>query len=196
MERSGHEAGNTLLEAPSLDAVAEAGVYETLSQSPPADTNLLVISYRQDPDAWLADWHTHVGQFPADLGFIRVGETTRSTAAPTTGTTDSPFGFIDGVGDPADLTGLGIQVSTYLKQWAPTENHIVVYLESLTPLLQFVGLDRAYKFLHVFGGRIESVDGHAYYRLDPDAHDTQTIATLQSLMDTAITVSPERGTTE
>lgn len=57
-------------------------------------------------------------------------------------------------------------------------------------------LDRVYKFLHVISGRINSVDGHAYYRLDPAAHETQTIAILQSLMDTAVTIESEHKVPE
>lgn len=195
MQRSAHEAGTTLLQSPSLDADAGSEVHEILSQSPPAETNLLVISYRQGPDAWLADWQTHVGQLPADLAFIHVGEIARSTATPTTGATTPPFGFVDAVGDPADLTGLGIRVSERLKRWETNDNHTVVCLNSLTALLQFVELNRAYRFLHVLSGRVTSVDGHAYYRFDPDAHDPQTIAILQSLVDTAIEVGHRRGAT-
>ncbi|WP_458204451.1 DUF7504 family protein [Haladaptatus sp. NG-SE-30] len=194
MQQVAHETTNTLLQAPAFDTDAEAEIFDVLSQSSPSKRNVLIVSYRQGPDAWLADWRTHVGQFPADLGFVHVGETTRSAAAQTTGATrtpgaiQSPGKVVSAIGDPADLTGLGIQISEYLERWAHTDNQIVVYLDSLTALLQFVDINRVYRFLHVLGGRITSVDGHAYYRLDPDAHKRQTIAILESLMDAAIDI--------
>lgn len=163
---------------------AEQSLYEVLSGSPPSETNLLVISYQNAPDDWIADWQTHVGTAPADFGFIHVGETTRSAAAPTAGTSiEASPQFVTAIGDPTDLTGLGIQISQYLEQWAGTDRQITVYFDSLTVLLQFAELDRIYRFLHVLAGRIKSVEGHAYYRLDPDAHDPQTISTIQNLLD-------------
>lgn len=184
--------GNTLLEAPALDTDTEARIYEVLGATP-AKTELLVISYRDGPDEWLADWHQHVGQMPADLGFIHVGEITRSTVAPTSETTQSQSRSLDAVRDPADLTELGIHVSKHLERWADTDNTSIVYLDSITVLLQFVELNDVYRFLHVLNGRIKSVDGHAVYRLDPAAHDSQTIATLQSLVDDVITEQQTRS---
>lgn len=194
MPRTPPVVGNTLLEAPALDGDAAEGVYEVLSQTPSRETNLLVISYRDGPDRWLADWHHHVGQMPADLGFIHVGETTRSTAT-TSGapTASSSFGFVDAVRNPSDLTGLGIQISNYLERWADSNHTIIVYFDSLTSLLQFADLDKGYRFLHVLSGRIKSVDGHAFYRIDPNAHQSQTVATLQSLMDDTIDVSSSQS---
>jgi hypothetical protein len=169
-----------------LDTDAEARIYSLLGESP-FQTELLVISYRDGPDSWLADWKRHVGQLPADLGFIHVGEATRSAVASSSETaTQSLDGFVAGVGNPADLTGIGIQMSKYLERWAETDNNIIVYFDSLTALLQFVDLDDAFQFLHVFSGRVKSVAGQAYYRLDPEAHDKQTIATLQNLMTDSI----------
>lgn len=169
---------------PAMETDAEQAVYEVLSESPPSETNLLVISYQNGPGKWLAEWQTHVGTIPEDIGFIHVGEIARSAAAPSTGMpTNSSPGFVSAVSDPTDLTGLGIQISQYLEKWAESDNQIIVYFDSLTILLNFAELNRIYRFLHVLTGRIKSVDGRAYYRLDPDAHDKQTLSTIQNLLD-------------
>lgn len=189
----GSQAGqNVLIEVAPFDETAEEALYHRLSQSPPTDTNLLVMSYRQDPDTWLSEWQVHVNEVPADLGYIHVGETTRSAASASAGNPPArTHGFVEALSDPADLTGLGILVSQYLKEWANTENQIVIYLDSLTALLQFVDLNTAYRFLHVLTGRVKSVGGRTYYRVDPDAHETQTIATIQSLMDDTIALQQQ-----
>lgn len=184
MQESSPPDGNIGLWASAMESDAEQAIYEVLSHPPPSETNLLVVSYRNGPDDWIADWQTEVETIPSHFGFIHVGEFARSAAATPADTspTSSPQ-FITAIGDPTDLTSLGIQISQYLKKWAGTDNQILVYFDSLTSLLQFAELNRVYRFLHVLCGRVKSVDGHAYYRLDPDAHDSQTVATIQNLMD-------------
>lgn len=187
MQTSSPLTANTGLWVPTMETDTEASVYEILSESPPSETNLLVISHRKGPDNWIGGWQTQVGTTPANLGFVHVGEVTRSTAAssPSALASSSPP-FLTAISDPTDLTGLGIQISEYLKEWTATDNQITVYFDSLSVLLQFCELNRVYRFLHVLSGRIKSVNGRAYYRLDPDAHDTQTISTIQNLMDEII----------
>lgn len=118
--------------------------------------------------------------------FIHVGATARSAAAPSTGAQLGSPNIATAVNDSADLTGIGIQISNYLKEWVGTENQTVVYVDSLTVLLQLTDLNRTYRFLHVLSGRIKSVDGRAYYRLDSDAHDQQMISTIKELLDSII----------
>ena len=179
--------GNIGLWASAMESDGEQAVYEALSESSPAETNLLVISYRNGPDEWIRDWQTHVGTVPADFGFIHVGEIARSVAAPTASApSESSPHFVTAIADPTDLTSLGIQISEYLEQWAGTDRQIIVYFDSLTVLLQFADLNRVYRFLHVLTGRIKSVGGRAYYRLDPDAHDSQTKSKVQTLLDDTI----------
>ena len=182
--------GNIGLWVSAMESDAEQAVYEVLGESSPSGTNLLVISYRNGPDEWIRDWQTHVGSIPADFGFIHVGEIARSAAAPTASApSESSPHFVTAIGDPTDLTGLGIQISQYLEQWAGTDRQIIVYFDSLTILLQFADLNRVYRLLHVLAGRIKSVGGRAYYRLDPDAHHSQTLSTIQTLMDDTVEVS-------
>lgn len=191
MHRSSRRGGNALLLAPALDDDAEDGVFGTLTESP-SETNLLVVSYLDGPDEWLPDLRAYAETLPADVGFVRVGETTRSAATATANVApDSRFPAVNAVSDPADLTGLGILVSEYFERWAETDRRTVLYVDSVTALLQFVELDQAYRFLHVLGGRVRSVDGTAYYRLDPDAHESRTLAVLRNLMDSVVDLTPD-----
>jgi hypothetical protein len=160
----------------------------------PAETNLLVISYRDDPDEWLRDWQHHVGEFPAEVGFVTVGEMTRSVSASlsTSGgpsrspTPDDALPFTATVEDPADLTAIGVRASECLETWAGNGNRAVVVLDSVTGLLDAVSLDRAFEFLHVLAGRVESVDGRAYFLLDPAAHDDRSLSAVRELADHAV----------
>jgi len=188
MKRSSRTVGNTLLQVPTLNTDAENGVYEILRSSIPDETSLLIINYRDGPDKWIRDWTQHVGPVPASFGFIHMGGMTRSAATTSEGSANSPLELINTIENPADLTELGIQISRYLENWAENGHDIILYFDSLTSLLQFVDLNQAYRFLHVLSGRVKSADGHAFYRLDPDAHESQTIATLQNLMDNVVDI--------
>jgi hypothetical protein len=173
-------------------------VYDVLSR--PDETNLLVLSYSNGPDAWFQNWRTCVGDLPSEIGFVHVGVKTRSAASrfgdaiSNPNATDSasdpfppsgPF-LTDAISDPADLARIGICASEYLEAWDGNGQETVVYLDSLTDLLENVSLAHAFKFLHLLGTRIESVDGRGYYLLDPSAHDDYSLAVVRELADSVV----------
>lgn len=202
MSRSLSPPANTLIEGPASGDDATPEVYDVLSR--PDETNLLVLSYDDGPDAWLQNWRTTVGDLPSEVGFVHVGVKTRSAAAAhadalgsapagTTpaGTTSDPItadGLLlaDAVSDPTDLARLGVTASEYLEVWDGNGRETVVYLDSLTDLLENVDLDHAFRFLHVLGSRIESVDASGYYLIDPAAHDDHSLAVVRELVDSVI----------
>jgi hypothetical protein len=167
-------------------------VFDVLGR--PAETNLLVVSYRDGPDEWLRNWQQHVGQLPAEVGFVNVGELTRSASASLSAsggpsrspTPDDTLPLAATFEEPADLAAVGVRASEYLETWDGNGNQTVVVLDSVTGLLEAVSLDRAFKFLHVLAGRVESVDGRAYFLLDPAAHDDRSLSTVSELADAAV----------
>jgi hypothetical protein len=188
-------------------------VYDVLDS--PEERNLLVLSYADGPDAWLQNWRTHAGELPEEVGFVHVGVATRSSAAtrsPTGRSADalakpsfqeSTFGtppahadplLPDAISDPADLARLGICASEYLESWAGDDREIIVFLDSLSEMLEHVSLDRAFKFLQILTARVESVDGRGYYLVDPSAHDDTSLMPLRELVDAAVDLDcPDAG---
>jgi hypothetical protein len=178
-------------------------VYDVLDR--PEETNLLVLSYSDGPDAWLQNWRTHAGELPEQVGFVHVGVTTRSAVA-TSHSTDElskptvteaaahadPL-FPDAISDPTDLARLGICASEYLESWEDDDRETVVFLDSLTQLLDHVPLARAFKFLQLLTTRVESVDGRGYYLVDPSAHDVTSLTTLRELVDAAMDLDDSRS---
>jgi hypothetical protein len=71
------------------------------------------------------------------------------------------------------------------------DEHIVFCFDGVTSLLQYADLQRAFRFLHVVTGRVKTVGGVGHYHLDPEAHDTQTLATLKGLFDAVIEVEDD-----
>ena len=93
------------------------------------------------------------------------------------------------VGAPADLTGIGIHFSEFLQGFY--SNHGVernrVLIHSLSTLLMYSDLQTVFRFLHVFTGRVQSVDGLGLYTIDSTAHDDQTLNTVRQLFDGIVT---------
>nr|WP_210424118.1 hypothetical protein [Halorussus ruber] len=173
-------------------------VFDVLAR--PAETNLLVVSYRDGPDEWLQNCRQHVGELPAEVGFVNVGEMTRSASASLSasgGPSRSPtpadaLPLAATVEDPADLTAVGVRASEYLETWDCNGNRTVVVLDSVTGLLEAVSLDRAFEFLHLLAGRVESVDGRIYFLLHPEAHDDRSLSIVRELADAAVGLGDPR----
>jgi KaiC/GvpD/RAD55 family RecA-like ATPase len=89
---------------------------------------------------------------------------------------------------PVDMTRIGIQLSEFLEAFYQERNirQNRVALHSLSTLLMYSDLQTVFRFLHVFTGRIQSVDGLGMYVIDSTAHDDQTMNTLKQLFDGVI----------
>ena len=94
---------------------------------------------------------------------------------------------------PVDMTGIGIKLSEFLEVFYRNQgieqNRIM--LHSLSPLLMYSDLQTVFRFLHVFTGRIQSVDGLGLFSIDSKAHDDQTMNTLKQLFDGIVETSEE-----
>jgi KaiC/GvpD/RAD55 family RecA-like ATPase len=94
---------------------------------------------------------------------------------------------------PVDMTGIGIKISEYLQAFHQDrgieQNRIM--LHSLSTLLMYSDLQTVFRFLHVFTGRIQSVDGLGLFCIDATAHDDQTMNTLKQLFDGVVTTSED-----
>ncbi|UPV76475.1 hypothetical protein M0R89_20145 (plasmid) [Halorussus limi] len=182
---------NTLLAgfASPEDAIPE--VCEALGR--PAETNLLVISYSDNPDAWVRNWQRTAGERPSEFGFVNVGAKTRSAVAASgsgsTARSPSPGDTLPvaaAVSDPADLGRVGVRASEYLEAWADDDRRSVVVLDSLTALLDAATLERAAHFVHVLAGRVESVDGRGYFLMDPVDHDDVSVGVFREYVDAVV----------
>lgn len=180
------DASNVLFLAPSLGEAGEERCLDLFVPSDPTGTRLLGVSYTRTADRWLDLLREHVERPPSDLAVVSVGTTTRSAAA-ASGDARRANGVVQTVESPDDLTGLGITLGQQLSAWTETSDEpVTVCFDSLTVLLQYVDLQRAFRFLHVLSGRVESMGVNAHYHLDPDAVDEQTVATLTSLFEAVL----------
>lgn len=172
---------NMLVLSPTMDEDARAAYYETLLPEQPETLDVLAIDYRQTPDQWLDEWERRVGQRPRKCTIVSVDEATRSVSTTANETARRGPNTVACIKSPTDLTGLGITVSEYLADEGGERT--VLTFDSLTVLLQYVDLQRAFRFLHVLTNRVQTVNATAYYHMDPGAHDDKDVATLSSLFD-------------
>jgi KaiC/GvpD/RAD55 family RecA-like ATPase len=89
---------------------------------------------------------------------------------------------------PVDMTGVGIKFSELLEEFYERRGveRNRVFLDSLSTLLMYSDLQTVFRFLHVFTGRVQSVDGLGLYAIDSTAHDDKTMNTLKQLFDGVI----------
>lgn len=166
-----------LLEAPGVGDV-EVDACAALVAAADAD-NVLFVSYGGDPSHRLAQCRES-GVDPAAAIAIVVGE--------VRGSVDGDFDAVEGLSAPSDLTGLGIAVSDAVSD---VQGRTAVCFDSVTQLTQYVDLETAYEFLHVFVGRLYRHDAVGHLHVDPGAHDEQTIAQLASLVDGRVVVEDD-----
>jgi hypothetical protein len=177
------DVSNVLLLAPSLGGQGGDVCLDLLSRTPPSETNVLAVTYTDTPEEWVENWTTHAGVSPIRGGIVSIGQ----------GGTDvsDPSWAVKTVENPSDLTGIGIELSELLSGMATAASegeHVAVCFDGITSLLQYADLQRAFRFLHVVTGRVKTVGGTGHYHLDPEAHDSQTLATLKGLFDAVVEV--------
>jgi hypothetical protein len=178
------DASNILMLAPSFPDGAAGVCVDLLGGDDPAETSVLGVTYTQSPGKWAADYERETGAAPAEGTVVSVGDWGSEVE---TGASEWTLETVDHAGD---LTTLGVTLSQYLA--ADGSGRKRLCFDSLTALLQFVELRRAFQFLHVVTSRVSSADTVGHYHLDPDAHDDQTLATISGLFDTVVEVN-ERG---
>ncbi|MFD1587864.1 hypothetical protein ACFR9U_12810 [Halorientalis brevis] len=183
-------AANILVMEPSFGTSTSGVCLDLLAGEDPPSATVLGISYRQSPAEWIDDWQAHVGTAPAHGMVISVGD----RADPRFSSDGSPDAgdrwSVSVIENASDLTGLGIELSEFLEYAyeADAVDRPRLCFDSLTALLQYADLKRAFRFLHVVTGRVKSAHGVGHYHLDPDAHDEQTLATIKGLFDAVVEV--------
>lgn len=183
------DSANVLLLAPTMDPLGDEACGRLLDVGTGDDVLFLSITLSQGPDDRLDVWRTHVSkEAPSRSGFVTAGDQTRSVAFD--GGTPTNIGpddtRIESVSSPADLTGLGMKVSDLLEDLADGNQQIVVCFHTLTVLLQYVDLQKAFRFLHVLTGRMGAIGAIAHYHMDPSVHDERERNTLTTLFDAVL----------
>lgn len=180
------DAANVLVLAP-LTPDGTSAYLDLLAAMCPADTNLTVVTYTQPPDLWLADWNNRQSAIPGAVSLIHGGPSAGGDVE------DEEAGVTSEQVSPRDPMDIISTVTTALQG----ERSVVVSVQTLTVLLEYVDFNTAFRYLHVLIHRIRGSDAKGFYQMDPNIHEAETINTLSVLFD--IVVRPEQradGTTD
>lgn len=146
------------------------------------EARALHVAFGPTPDECVARWRGAAAT-PPEIDVVAVGDGSRS-AGDADGVSAGGLS-IDPVADPADLTGIGIEVTDALERW---NGPIVVCVDSLSAMLEHVSVERAFRFLNDVTVRLKDVDADAHVHLDPGYHDEGTINALAGLFDAVLEV--------
>ena len=143
-------------------------------------TDALAVTY-QESARFFHDWHERIDRRPRNMGVISVGEQMRSAA----GASPSGQPMMRGVADSTDTDAIRYAVEGYLDAW-PADSPSVTYFDSVTDVIDDVGVDDATDFLESFLRTLDAHDAAGYFCLDPAAHDEAVVREVASLFDTVL----------
>ncbi|WP_459191552.1 DUF7504 family protein [Halosimplex sp. J119] len=183
-ERAGasiHPGDNLLVMCPSFRGDEPRACLELLTPAPPADVYALSVLFTQSPGDHLDAWQRQVGSLPARSRIVSVDADARSSASEP----DAGDPAVERVTSPQNLTRLGVRITDCLDEWGETapDQQVSVCFQSVSTLLQYVELDKVYKFLDVLTERCRASGAVSHYHLDPHAHDDETTERLVGLFD-------------
>lgn len=174
------QAQNVLVEAPVAAPHADHLCLDLTTREDHTTSRVLTISYRDRAHEVVERWHETVGDLPVELVVVEAREDGSDGS-------DLPDSVTVLSESPGDLTWLGVHTSEYLTRWHEADERIGVCIDSLTSMLQYAELEKVYRFLHIFSGRVETADARAHNHIDPRAHTRQELHTLKQLCDTVVT---------
>lgn len=183
VETTPTETGGVLVAASATGEDARANYLDLLADREPAVRNLLAITYAVTAEEFLARWHDSVGDRPANVGVVDVGGTMRSTARAAVGG-DPDRNVVRSVERPRDFDATTAAVEAYLDRFPPEGT--VLVCDTLTDLLDRVGLRAAISFVDDLVASLAAADAVGYFVVDPDAHDDGTLAALAALFDAGV----------
>lgn len=107
--------------------------------------------------------------------------------------TEEPHEMVEFADSPSDMTGIGVKVSSLLKEFREERGieRNRVFLDSVSTLLMYSDLETVFRFLHVFTGRIRSIDALGVFVIDPDMHDEKEYSTMRQLFDGVVEVEED-----
>lgn len=144
----------------------------------------LWVTYARAADEELADWSEPERECLPELrGVVAVGDRSGAADDVPTRPTDP---VVRTVPEPTDLTRLGDELSAFFESWDPADGRLAVCFDSLTPLLVYVSVDRARRFLRALTARVRAHGATAHYHLNPDVHAPRTVERLVPLFDEVV----------
>ncbi len=155
-------------------------------QRDPRTMNVLAITTRLDPLEWVDGCEQQLGELPVKTGAIRIGTPIDPATTPTQPSHETVDLPLTAVERPSDLAELYTAINLYITEWLHTDQQTVIWLESLTPVIEHVGAKRTITFVEALAERLRMTGAVAYARIDPRDHDDHTLSMIGNAFDQVV----------
>ena len=168
---------NILVMAPPMEGIEEFG-RSTVSHAIDEDEGVIYVTTKDSGDEVLGSYSEIEGYDPGSFGVV-------DCVSKDQGRDEIKQENVRMANSPSDLTGIGINVSQFLDEFWNEKGieRNLIYLNSVSTLLMYSDLQTVFKFLHVFTGRVDSVEGLGLFVIDSEMHEQQAYSTLKPLFD-------------
>ncbi len=173
-------ATTTLLCGPSLDGATRECCTDLLQAGVADGRSVLWVTYTRSPAVCVESLS---GDAPVH-GVLVVGDAPQWE-------TSLDDASVEVVATPEDVTALGIKLSRLV---SGADGDLVVCLDSVTTMCQYVGRETAYGFLHTVATQLYDANARAHFHVDPAAHDDSTVDLFASLCDAVVDVGGDGPT--
>jgi len=177
------QAATVLLLAP--EAGSTAGVLSAAALDDDRPDRVVAVTVTGTAERWLDGWNRRTQSDPA-VTCVDVDGATRSTASESDRV--GPGVEREHVADPAALEELGRTVSDVLQRADDEGESVALFVHTLDDLLAHVDEATAFKFVYTLGEVVRRVDGIAYFHLDPDGRDRETIENVSIVCDRTVEI--------
>jgi KaiC/GvpD/RAD55 family RecA-like ATPase len=168
---------NLLLSGPPLIGKNDL-LLSTLARGTDRDEASIIVSTRDDEVSVLDDLERVSPGY--DRSMVGVVE---CVSGQETVDTDS-IARVRRAGSPADLTGIGIEASELMTDFADAgASGIRLGVDSLSTVLLYTEFDRMCRFLHVLAGRVDRAGGTGVYVVNPGTINDAQFDQLKTLFD-------------
>lgn len=155
--------------------------------------HLLTVTLSGTQDEWFNVWQRDIGgSFPQEMVIVLVGETSRSSSESWStrsfaGQTEMKVS-IEQINDPTDVASLGTLVSNYLFDWRSADVSSIIYLASLTRLIEHADYEKAFQLLSSLRRRLGGKSTMAYVQLDQEQYQEEQFRRFDHLFDSVVIV--------
>lgn len=181
---------NLLLLGPAMSGKKRLA-YEVLAEGVQHGEGAIVVSMSNSANRIFESFRDILGKDPRLVSFGVVDCVSKQQGVEGLDNTE----YVKYASSPDDMTKIGISLSEFLEQFNGQQGleRNRACLDNISTMLMYADIQTIFRFLHVFTGRVQNVNGLGIYLMDPSAHDTQTVNTLKGLFDGIIQPNGDGG---
>ncbi|WP_435065504.1 DUF7504 family protein [Halobaculum sp. EA56] len=146
------------------------------------------LSFRRSVSDQLSEFRRYGHVLPEGAIFVQVRGGIERVRDPADRVPDDLSVVVRTVTDPGSISRLGVALTDLERTHTNEGDRLHVCVDSLTALLQYAELEQVVQFVQVANEFTRATGGDIHYHLDPNAHDTETVATIRHLVDTVVHV--------